>query len=373
MDNLNEIKETLKDMFKAAITNAKDGDEKGEWITINGTHVFIPDGKTAEDVIKEKGWKEKGEGKEKSETKKESNTTKDTKRHIDRIEKLIKKYNLEPHEEDELLDELGSFEAKLDENLEPREEEELREQLFDFEDDIKRHQEMKKQEKSGGNNENKHGFKKDKDSGYYMKDLSDGTSVYVEKKEGGQGEKEPFYLEATHFDKDGKEIAKKQYHYDSMDGMFSKIDRDFGSKDNPSEGKKGYSLSKEYKNHVQFEGDKESGGYPRKIHKDLESAKKFYEYKKEGQEGAEEENLKRSGKRGIPVRDFPVIVKNPLGDGFVVATHGLAQKHDLKEVYPVNREDNVKNGLSEIIKNCKPETKEDLKILKGLKDILEEQ
>lgn len=36
-------------------------------------------------------------------------------------------------------------------------------------------------------------------------------------------------------------------------------------------------------------------------------------------------------------------------------------------------EDAFKNSLSEIIKNCKPETKEDLKILKGLKDILEEQ
>lgn len=204
MDNLNEIKETLKDMFKAAITNAKDGDEKGEWITINGTHVFIPEGANQEEVVKEfldkkskedkAKWKsydevlehaekqlelvksklkekntpEKHEkligdkinledkikyyksqkGKEKSETKKESNTTKDTKKHIDRIEKLIKKYNLEPHEEDELLDELGSFEAKLDEGLEPREEEELREQLFDFEDDIKRHQEMKKSDNS---------------------------------------------------------------------------------------------------------------------------------------------------------------------------------------------------------------------------------
>lgn len=90
-----------------------------------------------------------------------------------------------------------------------------------------------KQDKSNGNN--KHGFTKDKDSGYYMKDLSDGTSVYVEKKEGGQGEKEPFFLEATHFDKDGKTLSKKQYHYDSMDGMFDKIDKDFVSKDKQSD------------------------------------------------------------------------------------------------------------------------------------------
>ncbi len=200
---MDELKENLKTLLRKAINNEKGDDEKGEWITIKGTHVFIPEGKTAEDVIKEKGWKEKGKSNE---------------------------------------------------------------------------------------------F-------------------------------------------------------------------------NPSEGKKGYSLSKEYKNHVQFEGDKESGGYPRKIHKDLESAKKFYEYKKEGQEGAEKQNLKEKGKRGVPVRDYPVIVRNPLGDGFVVATHGLAQKHDLIEVYPVNREDNVKNGLSEIIKTCKPNA-HDLKILKGLENIL---
>jgi hypothetical protein len=135
------------------VFNSKD-EEKGKWVTIKGNHIFIPDGKTLDEVIKEKGWGDKGEGKSKD----QQSDTKD-----------------------------------------------------------------------------KHGFKKDKDSGYYMKDLSDGTSVYVEKKEGGQGEKEPFYLEATHFDKDGKTIAKKQYHYDSMDGMFAKIDKDFVSKDKQSD------------------------------------------------------------------------------------------------------------------------------------------
>ena len=57
---MDELKEQLKTLLRKAINNEKDGDEKGEWITINGTHVFIPEGKTAEDVIKEKGWKEKG-------------------------------------------------------------------------------------------------------------------------------------------------------------------------------------------------------------------------------------------------------------------------------------------------------------------------
>ena len=304
---------SIIEQVKDLINKVENADEKGKWVTIKGTHIFIPEGKTVDEVIDQK-WKErtksyseakdhakkqlelvesklkennspkkhdelvsdkkeledrikyyeerekeeKGEGK--SETKKESNTTKDTKKHIDRIEKLIKKYNLEPHEEDDLLDELGSFEAKLDEGLEPREEEELREQLFDFEEDIKRHQEMKKDES------------------------------------------------------------------------------------------KGYSLSEKYKNHVQFDGDKESGGYPRKIHKDLESAKEFYKSKKEGQEGAEKVNLERSGKRGISLRDNPVIVKNPLGEGYIVATSGLAQKHNLTEVYPVDRTNNsLENAFTEAL------------------------
>ena len=232
--------------------------EKGKWVTIKGTHVFIPDGKTVDEVIKEKGWSDKKEGLA-------DPNTKDFKNHLGRIEKLIKKYNLEPHEEEELLDELSSFEAKLDEGLEPREEEELREQLFDFEEDIKRHHEMKKEESKSG----------------------------------------------------------------------------------------GYSLSDKYKNHIQFKEDKESGGYPRKIHKDLESAKEFYKYKKEGQTKAEEENLKRSGKRGIALRDNPVIVKNPLGEGYVVATAGLAHKHNLQEVYPINRANNSKEQEMEIIEKLK--------------------
>ena len=36
-------------------------------------------------------------------------------------------------------------------------------------------------------------------------------------------------------------------------------------------------------------------------------------------------------------------------------------------------EEKIKNGLSEIITNCKPETKQDLEILKGLEDILNKQ
>jgi len=40
------------------VFNSKD-DEKGKWVTINGNHIFIPDGKTLDEVIKEKGWGDK--------------------------------------------------------------------------------------------------------------------------------------------------------------------------------------------------------------------------------------------------------------------------------------------------------------------------
>lgn len=167
------------------VMNAKDKDgNEGEWITVKGNHVFVKKGQSKEEAVKE--WIEKWEDKDKDELvtvekadeetikknketndrwqkaiketakkegwdkegKKETNSQKDFKNHLDRIEKLIKKYNLEPNEEDELLDELGSFEMKLDEGLEPREEEELREELYDFEDDIKRHYEMNKKVKN---------------------------------------------------------------------------------------------------------------------------------------------------------------------------------------------------------------------------------
>lgn len=36
--------------------NAKDGDDKGRWITIKGTHVFVKDGQSVEDAMKEHGF-----------------------------------------------------------------------------------------------------------------------------------------------------------------------------------------------------------------------------------------------------------------------------------------------------------------------------
>ena len=41
------------------VMNAKDS-ENGRWVTIKGAHVFIPDGKQIEEVMKEKGWFSEG-------------------------------------------------------------------------------------------------------------------------------------------------------------------------------------------------------------------------------------------------------------------------------------------------------------------------
>lgn len=44
-------------VFNCKIDNADD--QKGKWVTIKGNHIFIPDGKTLDEVIKEKGWGDK--------------------------------------------------------------------------------------------------------------------------------------------------------------------------------------------------------------------------------------------------------------------------------------------------------------------------
>lgn len=167
------------------VMNAKDKDDKGEWITVKGTHIFIKDGQSKDEVVKE--FINKQQDKSGDNKGKERNSTKDFRNHIDRIEKLIKKYNLEPHEEDELLDELGSFEAKLDENLEPRQEEELREKLFDFEDDIKRNQEMKKNEKEASETEDKSSDSKKNDDYKREADIALTMMAHDYEKRGNKG------------------------------------------------------------------------------------------------------------------------------------------------------------------------------------------
>lgn len=63
MFDWNENKKSLIDEVKDLIARVENADEKGSWITVKGTHVFIPDGRDEKDVIAETFGK-KGESKE---------------------------------------------------------------------------------------------------------------------------------------------------------------------------------------------------------------------------------------------------------------------------------------------------------------------
>lgn len=59
--------EQIKDLINR-VENARNFDgSEGKWVTIKGTHVFIPDGKSVEEVMEEKGWGSK-KGTEKKDT-----------------------------------------------------------------------------------------------------------------------------------------------------------------------------------------------------------------------------------------------------------------------------------------------------------------
>lgn len=59
-------------VFNCKINNLRDGElpsDKGKWITVNGNHIFVPYGKTLDEVIEEKGWKDKKQSEGKKELK----------------------------------------------------------------------------------------------------------------------------------------------------------------------------------------------------------------------------------------------------------------------------------------------------------------
>lgn len=75
--------EQIKDLINR-VENARgfDGSE-GKWVTIKGTHVFIPDGKSVEEVMEEKGWgSEKGTEKKESKKSYVPDKGEDSPRHI---------------------------------------------------------------------------------------------------------------------------------------------------------------------------------------------------------------------------------------------------------------------------------------------------
>ena len=117
------------------INNAKDWDNNdGEWITINGNHLFIKKGQSKDEVVKsfiEKQGDKKHNIKEKSKENKDNNVEKFDKEYKT-IEGMIKRRNLEPRKEEKLLEQLNDYKQKFNKNLEPHQEEALLEDLNDF-------------------------------------------------------------------------------------------------------------------------------------------------------------------------------------------------------------------------------------------------
>ena len=72
------------------VVNSKDN-EKGRWVTIKGTHVFIPEGKQVEDVIKEKGWSSEGKQSDKKESSKDDLKGKYSKKDAEYDEEQVRK------------------------------------------------------------------------------------------------------------------------------------------------------------------------------------------------------------------------------------------------------------------------------------------
>jgi len=83
--------EQIKDLINR-VENARNFDgSEGKWVTIKGTHVFIPDGKSVEEVMEEKGWGSESKGTEK----------KSKKSHEDIIADFDKKYDVDKNDKGE--------------------------------------------------------------------------------------------------------------------------------------------------------------------------------------------------------------------------------------------------------------------------------
>ena len=120
-------------VFNCKIDNADD--QKGKWVTINGTHIFIPDGKTIDEVIDEK-WEER------------------TKSYKEAKDHAIKQLEL--------------VERKLKEKNTPQKHEELVSDKKELEDRVKYYEEQDKKQKAKKDKSETEG--KDEGKGYSLSD-----------------------------------------------------------------------------------------------------------------------------------------------------------------------------------------------------------
>jgi len=279
MDELNEVKETLKDLFRKAINNSNDDNEKGQWITVKGTHVFIPDGANKEEVV-EKFLSEKQGNK--SETKKETSEK----------------------QEDNPDDELVTIVKADPEYIKKQKETNERWQKA-----IKETAEREGWDKQGSEKGQSINWDDRKDKKQIEKKLTE-----IAKKRFDTIET----LETQHID-------NKDFHDLAV----------WGIKD---------VLTEAYQ-----EGAGNKNKVPEKILADI--AKKEMDIP----------TLKTRESDSLDFHDVSV----------------WSLKESLKKAYLAGEKNkinnSIQNGLENIIDNCKPETEEDLQILKGLKKILEEE
>lgn len=324
-------------------------EDKGHWITIKGSHIFIEDGQSVEDAIKQRQSSSTEKGKAGYKTGAHPMEERSRNKIKEELDETSVKY----------VEDLDSLKKQIDDKLkkgvEPGERRKLDRVLEKIEDIRAIRKDQAKDGLEGkykgkdkyDPNELLKDIKKAKEEGH-IDDVMD--FLGIEKAEKGTAflgaELEGKYAEEdADFDPEQmkKDIKKAQsIGYKTVESIasFLGLDEDEVRETLASDDKKDISsIGKANFNGTRFtfNEDKESMGFARPIYKDLDKAKGLYESKLHGQKLAEEENFKRSGKSGIPLRDKPVVVESPTGEGYIVATVGLEEKYGLTQVYPIDK------------------------------------
>lgn len=333
---MNETKEMLKTLLRQAINNAKDDTvdgKKGRWITVKGTHVFIPDGANQEEVVKEfldkKNQEEKGSSKDTSEGKKGYSLSKEYKKEYEKSKDIdLTKLKLDnPSEGKDKKPQKITKQMEVEHIID-----DFYEEPFITENDMNRLNkalgvEITDDELYDLIDKNRDVYPSgQKSDDYSIKDVAKDLQKLAKDKKKLAKEKEKQQKETKKQDLlryDLKYILKKHSPY--ADYRYDEEDKTL-----------------EVRYWGDWEGDDGSGDY------DWQTP-----------------TQKTKDKIDQIKKDF----KKQFGYDLEV---GSGEKNWLYFNIKEDKKDKkIKNGLSEIIKNCKPETDEDLQILEGLKEILE--
>ena len=371
MENINEVKETLKEMFRAVINNAKNGDdEKGRWITVKGTHVFIPDGANQEEVVKDFLKKKNKEDKSKWKSYKEDNPSEGkTEKDSEKTAKWIKsKYGQEWQLEKNGFS--SHIHAKKDDGYSVN--------IFD---------------KDGKNTNKYKSFTSKEDAMKYAEEEIDKLS----KDKGKSKEKSEDDELVTLVEADPEYIKRNKETNDRWQKAIKETAEREGwnkpdTEKKDAKGNKPVDISKfQFKNYKNPEGQNHKGYETYKssfesISKETEhvpeKVKKQYNGNTPPYEAARTEFSHINA--NVSARDLMDSWTNRNKDYKPVIDAILERQNAiLEELKPYNKwngkewvksaDNSIKNGLQEIINNCKPKTEEDLQILYALKEILEDE